>query len=92
MDAVQERIEQDAAFRGKLIGWLGANGVADAGRTVPSGERPSIADGQLTIRLYTLSAAGRVQLDPDVEDAALTHVVTVPVIVQPDADVQTWLR
>jgi len=92
MDAVQDRIEQDQAFRDKLIAWLEANGVNDGGRVVPYGERPTFADGRLTIRLYTLSAAGRVQFDPGADDKALTHSVTVPVVVQPDADVQTWLR
>lgn len=89
---VAERVYNDSAFREKLMAWLAANGIADPGRTVPIAERPSLADGKLTIRLFTLNARGCVQFDLEAaDDRPLTHLATVPVIVQPDADVQTWL-
>ena len=90
---VAERVYKDSAFREKLMAWLVANGIDDPGRTVPIAERPFLADGKLTIRLFTLNAKGNVQFDLQAhDDRPLTHEVTVPVIVQPDADVQTWLR
>lgn len=87
---VAERVYTDSAFREKLLAWLNSNGVD--GKHVPIGARPTVADGQLTIDVHTLNAAGRQQIDPAHDDRPLTHLATVPVIVQPDADVQTWLR
>jgi hypothetical protein len=86
---VQERVEKDELFRDRLIGWLALNGInADH---VPHGEQPSIVDGQLTLRMYTLSAAGGQQIDPLDDTRCLTHTVTVPVTVEPDAEVASWL-
>lgn len=89
MDAVQERVENDKPFRDRLIAWLAANGI-DADQ-VPAGERPSLVDGRLTLRMYTLNAKGRQQIDPIDDNRLLTHTVTVPITVQPDADVLSWL-
>lgn len=87
---VAERVYADEGLRNKLLAWLNSNGVN--GHHVPIDARPSLADGQLTIEVHTLNEAGRPQIDPADETRLLTHSVTVPVIVQPDADVQTWLR
>lgn len=87
-EKVQARVRDDATFRDKLIAWLLANGVD--GNYVPAGERPSLIDGVLTLRMFTLSAAGKRQFDP-VSDEAMTHTETVPVVVEPDDEVRTWL-
>lgn len=88
-ETVQQRVRDDATFRDKLLAWLLANGID--GRHVPAGERPTLVGGQMTLRMFTLSPAGRQQPDPIAEDKMLTHTVTVPVVVEPDAEVLTWL-
>lgn len=97
--SLQFRLDHDEPFRNRLIAWLAANGI-DADQ-VPAGERPSLVDDQLTVRVFTLSAEGHIQVDPAgrvtmaddgvPEEAPLTHVVTVSITVQPDADVLSWL-
>jgi len=79
----------DETFRDKLCSWLRANGVEPG--HVPQGERPSLVDGRLTLRMFTLSDAGRRQSDPLDGTRCLTHTVSVPVVVEPDAEVATWL-
>lgn len=86
---VQERIEKDVTFRSQVLDWLCANGIDS--RHVPAGERPSLVDGMLTARMFTLNAKGAVQFDPIAENKALTHTVTVPMVVEPNADVLSWL-
>jgi hypothetical protein len=86
---VAERARTDELFRDKLLAWLAANGID--GRHVPHGERPSLADGQLTLRMFLLSQQGRQQIDPLDDTRCLTHTVTVPVVVDPDPDVASWL-
>lgn len=86
--SLQFRLDHDEPFRNRLIAWLAANGI-DADQ-VPHGERPSLVDDQLTVRMFTL-AKGRPQGDPIDDNRILTHTVTVPIMVQPDADVLSWL-
>lgn len=87
-EEVQAKVRDDATFRDRLLAWLLANGID--GRYVPAGERPSLADGNLTLRMFTLTESGHRQFDP-VSDEALTHVATVPVLVDPDDEVSAWL-
>jgi hypothetical protein len=87
-EEVQKKVREDDVFRDRLIAWLAANGI-DANH-VPPAERPSLVGGELTLRMFTLSAAGRRQFDPT-SDEVLTHTVTMPVVVEPDAEVLTWL-
>lgn len=96
---VQERVEQDADFLQTLLDWLAANGIDH--KDIPHGTRPSLVDGQLTFPAYLRDPQGRVQEDPayradlladgTTERRPLTHTVTVPVTVEPNADVLQWL-
>lgn len=70
------------------MAWLHANGIDP--KQVPARERPSLVDGRLTLHMFTLSASGNVQIDP-LTDAPLRHTVTVPMTVEPDAQVARWL-
>lgn len=87
--SLQFRLDHDEPFRNRLIAWLAANGI-DADQ-VPAGERPSLVDDQLTLRMYTLTAKGHQQIDPADDTRLLTHTVTIPITVEPDADVLSWL-
>lgn len=80
------KIEDDYEFRQRVCLWLSANGV-DPKRT-PVHPDASIADGQLTLRQKTQRKGHDVVDGNDI----LTHVITVPVLVEPDAEVAEWLR
>jgi hypothetical protein len=86
---IQERIEQDKDFRDTLLDWLRANDINP--NHVPAVERPSLVDGQLTLRMWTLTAEGKQQEDPLHPYQLLTHTVTFPITVQPNAEVLEWL-
>lgn len=79
----------EPVFREQLLDWLRANDINP--NHVPAGERPSLVDGQLTLRMHTLTANGTRQLDPVHDDQVLTHTVTVPMVVEPNAQVARWL-
>jgi hypothetical protein len=87
-DDVQDRVITDDAFRERLCEWLRLNGINP--NHVPAYERPTYADGKLTLRMRLLSADGKVQLEPSGE-GVLNHTVTVPVEVPPTDDVLLWL-
>lgn len=87
--SVQERIRQDKDFRDTLLDWMRANGIDP--NHVPADERPSLVDGKLTLRMFTLTAEGKAQIDPLRSYGLLTHTVTVPITVQPNAEVLEWL-
>jgi hypothetical protein len=88
-DYLQLLARDEPVFRDQLLGWLRANGIKP--EHVPAGERPSLVDGVLTLRMFTLSASGRQQTDPLDDTRCLTHTVTVPMTVEPDAQVARWL-
>jgi len=85
---VEERVRKDAAFRDRLCDWLRLNGINP--HHVPHDERPTYADGKLTLRMKLLNDKGKQQFDPS-GDGVLTHAVTVPVEVPPTDDVLLWL-
>lgn len=86
---MRKRVETDEPFRERLIAWVRANGLSET--DIPSGERPSVADGMLTTRVFARNARGGIQIDP-VEEKVMTRTVTVPVVVEPTGDVAEWLR
>lgn len=76
-------------FRERLLDWFRANDINP--NHVPAGERPSLVDGQLTLRMFDLDAAGRRQIDPS-GDRVLTRTITVPMTVPADdPQVARWL-
>jgi hypothetical protein len=85
---VQERVEKDAAFRDRLCDWLRLNDIEP--NHVPAYERPTYADGKLTLRMRLLDANGKPQYTP-AGDGLLEHTVTLPVEVPPTDDVLLWL-
>ena len=88
-DYMQLLARDEPVFRDRLLGWFRANGIDP--NHVPAGERPSLVGGRLTLRMFTLTAAGKQQIDP-ASDGVLTHTVTVPMTVEPtDSQVARWL-
>lgn len=88
-EEMQQRVGEDEQFRDRLLNWLTANNINP--HTVPVGERPTIADGQITLRLMVVAANGVPQVDP-LLNAALTRTVTLPMLAEPDVAVQEWLK
>jgi hypothetical protein len=78
------------ALRSQVIAWFRANGV-DTSR-LPQDPHASITNGQLTFRRWVLSEpTGTPMIDPDDRNRLLTETVTVPLVVPPPPDVETWL-
>lgn len=88
-EEMQQRAGEDEQFRDRLLNWLNANNINP--HTVPASERPTIADGQITLRLMVCGVNGVPQVDP-LSNTVLTRTVTLPVIVEPDGTVQEWLK
>jgi hypothetical protein len=88
----QVNLDDDAARR-QVCDWLRANGI-DPART-PMHPQASIADGRLTIR-QKVSRPGpngglADVIDPEDPNRILEETITVPVVVEPDGVVVTWL-
>lgn len=83
----------DEDFRTKVCAWFRANGLDPA--RLPMESNASIADGRIT----TLRKVGRPGehgrlvdvLNPN-GDGVLVETVTVPLLVEPDAEIAEWLR
>ncbi|GIF08678.1 hypothetical protein [Actinoplanes siamensis] len=83
--------ETDDDFRREVCDWFRANGV-DPGR-LRQDPQASIADGRLTFRRVVFrELTGTPMMDPAEPFEPLTEVVTVPLVVQPSADIAEWLR
>jgi hypothetical protein len=83
------RLQKDAEYREQILAWLRANGIDPA--DVPGRARASVVDGMLTVPLYVRNEHGRLVIDPSDPLQPATHTVTVPVRVEPNADVLLWL-
>lgn len=83
----------DEDFRTKVCAWFLANGLDPA--RLPAEPDASIADGQLTA-LRKVGRPGEHGRLVDVLDergaGPLLETVTVPLLVEPDAEVAEWLR
>lgn len=88
-DAENERrmYGDDPAYRETVLAWLNANGIK--GSYVPILERGSIADGKLSVRVFT---GNRLVKADDGTEERESAVFTVPVKVQPTGLVAEWLR
>jgi hypothetical protein len=79
-------IEDDYDFRQRVCAWLSANGVDP--KHTPMYPDASIADGRLTLRQKVQHDGHDVVRGGEV----VTHTITVPVLVEPDAEIAEWLR
>jgi hypothetical protein len=78
----------DYDFLGEVCAWFRANGIEP--KALPADPKASIANGQLTT-LAKVQHNGRDVLN-ETRDGVLIETITVPLIVDPSADVAEWLR